>query len=95
MSENRRVTGRFHKGQSGNPGGRPKVEGAVRALAQKAGLRAIKRLIELIESDSPRVAVTACQAILDRAYGKPRQSIEPPDDSNFPSLIRVEFVEKP
>ncbi len=42
----------------------------MRALAQKAGPRAIKRLIELIENDSPRIAVIACQAVLDRALGK-------------------------
>jgi hypothetical protein len=34
-----------------------------------------------------------CQAVLDRAYGKPHQSIDMPQDA-FPGLIRVEFVEK-
>jgi len=68
------------------------VEGDIRALAQEAGPRAIKRLIALMDDDSPRIAVIACQAVLDRAYGKPGQSSELPDGSSLPSLIRIEFV---
>jgi len=60
----------FRKGESGNPGGRPKVEGHVRELARRQGPRAIRRLTELMQSPNERVAVAACQALLDRGYGK-------------------------
>jgi hypothetical protein len=40
-------------------------------LARAASARAVGRLIELMESPDERVATVACQAILDRAFGKP------------------------
>ncbi len=88
---NRDESGRFPKGRSGNPNGRPKVEGDIRKLAQSYGKAALMRLVELIDSDEPRVSVTAAQAVLDRAYGKPPQSIDLPSGLG-PTLIRVEFV---
>ncbi len=66
----------FKKGQSGNPGGRPKEIGEVRELAKKHGPAAIKRLVKLIASDNERTAVAACQVLLDRGYGKPHASVE-------------------
>jgi hypothetical protein len=39
-------------------------------------MRAVERLAELMESPDERVAAVACQAILDRAYGKPRPTAE-------------------
>lgn len=75
MTDNRPASGRFQKGRSGNPHGRPKVEGEVRTLAQKHGRAALERLVELMNSENERVAVVACQTILDRAYGKAPQSL--------------------
>lgn len=89
------VIGRpFVKGQSGNPHGRPKAEGKVRAYAQRKGMAAIKKLFKLMNDDNPRVAVVAAQAVLDRAFGKSPQAFELPD-GNFPTLIRIEFVQAP
>lgn len=65
----------FEKGQSGNPGGRPKENAEVKALARQHGPRAISRLAELMEGEDPRVAVAASQALLDRGYGKPAQVV--------------------
>ena len=89
--ESRTAEGRFQKGKSGNPGGRVKGEKDVRELAQKHGKHALMRLIEFIDAESPKVAMTAAQAVLDRAYGKPPQSIDLPSGLG-PTLIRVEFV---
>jgi hypothetical protein len=76
MTENKVPSGRLKKGQSGNPGGRPKLEGEIRALAQKHGKPAIERLVELMASKNERVAVAAAQVILDRGYGKPPQALQ-------------------
>lgn len=66
----------FAKGISGNPGGRPKEVAEVRELAKEHGPAAIKRLVKLMASDNERTAVAACQALLDRGYGKPHASVE-------------------
>ena len=49
----------FKKGESGNPGGRPKEVAEVRELARKHGPEAIERLAKLIHSENERTAV-AC-----------------------------------
>lgn len=70
----------FQKGQSGNPGGRPKVAGHIRELAREHGERAIERLVELMEGEDPRVARAAAADLLDRGYGKPSQPVGGADD---------------
>lgn len=70
----------FEKGKSGNPGGRPKENAEIKALAREYGPRAVERLAELMDGDDPRVAVAASQALLDRGYGKPAQVIAGDDD---------------
>jgi len=68
----------FAKGQSGNPGGRKKktpVEIEVEALAKRHGPDAIARLAVLIGSDDEKASIAACNAILDRGFGKPAQAL--------------------
>jgi uncharacterized protein DUF5681 len=71
--------GRFAPGISGNPSGRPKVEGEVRDLARRYTKRAIRRLAELIKSSNERVAVVAATALLDRGWGRPAQALTAAD----------------
>ena len=66
----------FKKGKSGNPGGRPKEDAEVRAAARLHGIEAIDKLVELMNGDDTRISVTAAQAILDRGYGKPSQTMD-------------------
>lgn len=73
-----RDQGRFVKGVSGNPGGRPKVIENVRDLARQHTDAAIETLVTIAlnpkSSDSARVQ--AASALLDRAWGKPHQYTE-------------------
>lgn len=67
----------FQKGQSGNPGGRPKECAEVKALAQQHSLEAIHRLVELMrQSEDKKLAKAAADSLLDRGLGKPAQAVE-------------------
>jgi hypothetical protein len=61
----------WQPGQSGNPGGQSGDYGEALRLTRRAAPAAVRRLIELMDSDDERVAAVACNAILDRALGKP------------------------
>lgn len=63
----------FEKGQSGNPGGRPRKVGDVKEKALGNSTAAIMKLVELMDSKDPRVALAACREVLDRAVGRPAQ----------------------
>jgi hypothetical protein len=70
------VRGRpFQKGRSGNPGGRPKRSDEVRALAQAHTAEAINRLVRWMRTANAKASVAACNALLDRGWGKPVQAI--------------------
>lgn len=67
----------FKKGQSGNPGGRPKELQGIQQLARDHAEEAIKALVSVAKkgkSESARVA--AATALLDRGFGKPAQTME-------------------
>ena len=69
---------KFQPGQSGNPGGRPRVVADIRALAQDQGEASIQALIRVRDNpNSPAAAVVAAAlAIMDRGYGKAIQRQE-------------------
>ena len=68
----------FKPGQSGNPGGRPKVDKTVKALAREHTEDAVRTLAEILKngaaSESSRVQ--AASALLDRGWGRPLQQLE-------------------
>jgi hypothetical protein len=67
----------FQKGQSGNPGGRPKVVAEVRELAREHTNEAVQTLVSIMtnQNAAPAARVSAANALLDRGYGKPPQHI--------------------
>jgi hypothetical protein len=69
----------FVKGQSGNPGGRPKsVDGHnLRDLARAHTKEALDTLIGIMGSTTaPEAArISAANSILDRGYGRPAQTL--------------------
>ena len=54
-------------------------------LARQAAPYAGHRLIALMDSEDERVAAVACNAILDRAFGKPGPAKEEKDDMAGPA----------
>ncbi len=65
-----------------------KTTAEIRSAAQAHGPAALKKLAALVESKDERVAVAACNAILDRAYGRPVQALSGPDGEK----VAVSFV---
>ena len=85
--------GEFQRGRSGNPGGRPKLPADIREAFKAKAPQALEVLTRCLQSDDDRIAMMAAQAILDRGYGRPTQSI----DANIyddPVRYIVELPEK-
>lgn len=65
----------WKKGESGNPGGRPKAVVSLTELAREHTESAVRTLVGIMENGeaSPSARVSAASALLDRGYGKPPQ----------------------
>ena len=86
----RAANGRFLKGKSGNPGGRPRDEQKVAELARSYTREAIETLVELMRSgNDERVRGTAAQALLDRGWGKPKVEVMADVASSYVEALRL------
>jgi hypothetical protein len=72
----RAPNGFFLPGQSGNPLGKPRRVGEITDLALQEAPAAFAKIVELMGHKDPKVAMAAAVHILDRAFGKPAQSIQ-------------------
>jgi hypothetical protein len=93
MSE-RDSGGRFKKGVSGNPGGRPKqsadVVEAARALTPKA-IETLEHLLANGENEMTRVR--AAEILLNRAWGTPAQHVNLENKTSYAEeLDRIKKV---
>ena len=87
----RRGRGRpFKRGQSGNPGGRPKAIAELRDLAREHSPEAIETLVKAMRAATDaRVRVAAAVALLDRAWGKPALEVTGSDGAPFGACAGV------
>ena len=68
---------KFRKGKSGNPGGRPKVLGELQELARHHAPEVIAELARLaLKARSETARIAAGRELLDRGFGRARQSME-------------------
>lgn len=83
---------KFAKGMSGNPKGRPKVEGAIRELCRKHGKEAVEVLIGLMkDAENEAVRKAAADSLLDRGYGKAAQVITGADGEKLSLSISIDL----
>lgn len=72
---------RFKKGQSGNPKGRAKLPDIRDALAkiladEKDGYTALEATLMALRAKAVKGDIRAAEALLDRAFGRPKQSVD-------------------
>lgn len=85
----RRGPGRqWQPGESGNPGGRPKVAGEIRDACRAVGQRVVEGLIDLaLGSPKHEVRVAASRELLDRGYGRSPQAVTGEDGGPLRLLV--------
>lgn len=95
MPGNRDKTGKFAKGTSGNPKGRPKVPDEVRRLFREATPDAARFLIETMRDENVRfeTRVDCANKIIERVYGKPNQPIDADIDAAVTFVLEGELSE--
>jgi hypothetical protein len=73
----RPTSGRWAKGQSGNPGGRPRQDVHVRELARAYTEESIEVIVKIMRtSDNDMAKQRAAETLLARAYGQPTSYVE-------------------
>lgn len=71
------IAHQFKPGQLANPGGRPKVDLILRAAAREHAQEAIDCILGIMMSGEPdQTRLNAAKELLDRCYGKPRETTE-------------------
>ncbi len=91
-AENRAITGQFKPGQSGNPGGRKKLDPTVRALAREHTPEAVELLMAIARGTDPaNVRIDAMDRILWYGWGKPTATLDTSNEGQQGQKIIVEF----
>ena len=66
----------WKKGESGNPLGRTPEDWRLKRICRTYTEQAITLLANMLKSQNESVALGAAKELLDRAYGKPKQTVE-------------------
>ena len=86
---------KFKKGQSGNPKGRPPKLPQLDKLLdsvlgeEKDGMTAAEAILKALRLKAAKGDVRAAEVLLDRAYGKAKQSIEQSGSIEVKQIKRV------
>jgi hypothetical protein len=72
----------WQPGQSGNPRGRPRAPFDIAAMCREHGPRCIEVAVALLDDQDSRIRLGAVNALLDRGFGRPTQSITTPDGAS-------------
>lgn len=82
--------GRFLRGKSGNPSGRPANKG--KQQAEKFLLHAdeaVRTILARLRSDDESISLKAATEILDRVYGKPTQAVEVKSEAIHSFMVQI------
>ena len=83
----------FKKGQSGNPNGRPKKLPELDKLLadvlgeEKDGVSAADAILRKLRAMAASGNIRAAEILLDRAYGKPKQSVDLKADADIQHTV--------
>lgn len=66
----------FKKGQSGNKKGRPKLPDLKEALEEVLGKEGVQEILEAMRKKALKGSEKAADILLDRCFGKAKQSID-------------------
>ena len=84
---------KFKKGQTGNPNGRPRKLPALDKLMadvlgeEKDGITAGEAILKALRAKATKGDVRAAEVLLDRAYGKPKQTTDTNITTTEPLVI--------
>ena len=84
---------KFKKGQTGNPNGRPRKPPELNKIMadilgdEKNGLTTAERILKAIEAKALRGDIKAAEMLLDRGYGKPKQTTDTNITTTEPLVI--------
>lgn len=77
----------FQPGQSGNPGGRPKLDPKLKEMAQAKTAEAFNVVVQCLNDDDMKIRLKAAEMILDRGYGRPPQAITGEDGGPLQAMF--------
>ena len=92
QARKRDAHGRFVKGTSGNPRGRPKSDEEIKEALKLLVPRAVEVLREIIENPGARDQdrIRAIEIVFDRVYGKPFQQVAVDETSDREIRVTID-----